>query len=225
MDRRKFLSLLGAASSGLGVHRYASARLDCIQHGFQNICDEKIQTNNFKHVFSNQETDVWCWAATFEMIFRWHGKNISQKSIVAQTFGNIIRVPGSIPTLINGSNRDYIDDFGQPFKVRSRIWSMDAGIIQFDNSTIIQALANDRPLVVCNLSHMMVLVGVSYVISPGHIPMIREGWVADPLVFGNVTRQFGGRALADGFRYLTPPELVAMYAGGQLRFMADVHVI
>jgi hypothetical protein len=214
-SRRQVLASVAALGGGL-LGGGARAELNCSAVPGGQVCDALIRTSRFASVRAVQETLVWCWAATLEMIFRWHGKSISQSSIVSQTFGGPVVTTANPLVLINAVNRDYRDDLGRRFRVRSRVWGPDYGLAQIDNRTVIESLRRERPLVVCNLSHMMALVGVNFVQGPMGL-QIRQAWVADPMLVGQVSPD-----LAAGFRYLLPPELVPATQGGQLRFMADV---
>jgi hypothetical protein len=154
------------------------------------------------------------------MICRWYGKGVDFVDIVDQTFGGPVNAPADPITLINSVNRSYRDRDGTVFSLRSRVWSAMMGINQVDNAAIISELDASRPLVVCNLQHMMVLVGVSY---PQGSSQINQAWVADPAFSGSVTAGIPGLPpLAPGFRYLFPAEMVPAPMGGQLSFVAAV---
>jgi len=184
------------------------------------ICDAKIPTSQFRHQLQPNGS-VWCWAATISMICDWHGRTISQASIVSQCFGGIVNAPADPFTLISSVNRTYIDSHGDSFSIGSQVWSVLHGVAHLNNVGIIQQLSGDRPLVVCNLSHMMALIGVSY---PRGSYTIGEAWVADPALPIAIPTGIPGRApLAKGFRYLSPAELSpAPY--GQLTFIAALDV-
>jgi len=151
------------------------------------------------------------------MIFRWHGRSISQHRIVEQTFGSRLIAPADLITLMGLAQRTYVDDFGKAFEATSKIWSADFGIAQVDNNAIIESLRDEQPLIVCNVSHMMALVGVSYIESHWGDRSIREAWVADPMVSGVATAGMGERTLAQGFRYLLQSMQAALAARDQKR--------
>ncbi|WP_093236306.1 papain-like cysteine protease family protein [Sinorhizobium sp. NFACC03] len=214
--RGVLLQGLGMAAY-LGMPRSAAATEVCNA----SICDARIPSTQFRHQ-GQPVNSVWCWAATISMICDWHGRTISQQDIVQQCFGGIVNAPADPFTLISSVNRSYVDVNGDSFSVGSQIWSVLHGLAQLNNFGIIQQLSLDKPLVVCNLSHMMVLVGVSY---PRGTYAITEAWVADPAFVGSVTQGIPGLApLAPGFRYLYPAELVPVPLGGQLTFVAALDV-
>ena len=217
-DRRRLLLGLAAFGIGMTPWRGAQAELNCSQIPGGRACDALIRTSRFANVRAVQQTLVWCWAATLEMIFRWHGHPISQQSIVSQTFGAPVVTTANPLVLINAVNRAYRDDAGRPFQVSARVWGPDYGLAQIDNRTLVDSLSRERPLVVCNMSHMMALVGINFV--QGSMGLqVRQAWVADPMLLGQVSPD-----LAAGFRYLLPAEIIPATQGGQLRFVADVSV-
>lgn len=221
--RRKLLRLAATGAVTAGVSALARAEEVCNQVPAGRWCDAKIRTDKFASVHAIQQTPVWCWAATLEMIFRWHGKFISQRSVVEQTFGRLISAPADLQTLLESGNRTYIDDNGRSFVAESKVWSADVGVAQIDNRSTIASLRAERPLVVCNLHHMMALVGVNYTEHSLGSIVVNEAWVADPMLRGSVTEGMGERTLAPGFRYLNALEIIPMPVG-QLRFMADMQV-
>ncbi|HYI31531.1 MAG TPA: papain-like cysteine protease family protein [Bradyrhizobium sp.] len=217
ISRRSVLAAGVTAAATTLLHRPSSAEYKC--NAAQ--CDARIPTKTFRHI-QQEPNSVLCWAATIAMICGWHGRAVHHHNIVRQTFGGIVNAPADPITLINSVNRLYVDDQGKQFSLSSRVWSVLHGIANLDNAGIIQELSANRPLVVCNMSHMMVLVGVS---APAGTMNINQGWVADPAVNGVVTAGIPGlEALAPGFRYLFPAELTPAPMGGQLAFVAAVNV-
>jgi hypothetical protein len=220
--RRLVLGAPIAVAAGV-LSPFCLAEHTCIAEGSGQSCDAKIKTGAFSRVSATQKTLLWCWAATLEMIFRWKGKNIRQEDIVIQTFGSAQVAAANPIVLINAVNRTYRDRSGASFSVSARIWGPDFGVAQIDNGTLISSLSAERPLVVCNTSHMMALVGINYLRFGGAI-QVRQAWVADPMISGSVTDSMGAMKLAPGFRYLFPPEMIPVTIGGQLRFVADLAI-
>lgn len=185
-------------------------------------CSAYIPSGQFGHI-QQPLPSVWCWAATIAMICNWHGCRMDQSSVVRQCFGAYVNAPADPFTLINSINRSYIDDAGRSFTLSSKVWSVLHGVTNLNNLGIIGELKQRKPLVVCNTSHMMALVGVSYLRANGEI---YEAWVADPAVYGPVTHGIPGmQPLASGFRYLMPAEMTPAPAGGALMFVAAVDVV
>ncbi|WP_312403737.1 papain-like cysteine protease family protein [Rhizobium sp.] len=214
--RRELLQKgLGLAAS-LAAPRSASATEVCNAA----ICDAKVESTQFRHQLQPNGS-VLCWAATISMICDWHGRKISQESIVKQCFGAMVNAPADPLTLISSVNQSYVDINGDFFSIQSHIWSVLHGVVQLDDAEIIRQLSADNPLVICNLSHMMVLIGVSY---PRGTVSIREAWVADPQLSGIIVPSNPARTpLRSGFRYLEPSEIVPA-PFGQLTFVAALRV-
>ena len=212
--------LLSIAGSAALLSSPARAYEDCWHDAVgQEICAVGIKSSSFRRVGAYQETMVWCWAAVLQMIFRWHGKRISQTSIVEQTYGAAIPTTIDPFSLVDATKRSYYDDDGERFSVRSRIFSADFGYSQLDNCDIIRSLRTENPLIICNMSHMMVLIGATYNANvPCSVPNIAQAWVADPFPSPHWAPDMG-----PGFRDLHPLELRPPPLG-QLRFLADIRV-
>lgn len=210
--------MLGIA--GLATTPIVLSEEFCTTEGANQYCDARIPSSSFTHIRSlnDQRQMYWCWAATLAMIFKWHGREISQENIVTQTFGSVINAPASPLVLINSVNRRYIDNHGREFSVESRSWGPEFGINQIDNNVIVQSLASENPMVVCNRTHMMVLTGVGYLRTLNGL-RVMEAWVADPFLIGKVAHD-----LPSGFRYLPLPDMFPTSLGGNLRYVADVSV-
>lgn len=222
IQKRAFIKA-GVASLPLTLNA-AYGETVCEPKPYGSWCDSMIHSSKFSRVRALQQTMVWCWAATLEMIFRWHGRDISQRTIVEQTFGSPLNVPASPIVLAQSINRSYSDQNGKTFNVRSKIWSPDFGVQQINNHDIIKELHNERPMVVCNLTHMMVLVGVNYNRFGSGAVSVNQAWVVDPMLVGDVTSSMGNAKLPPGFRYLMPAEITPVWSSGQLRFLATVTV-
>jgi hypothetical protein len=238
MDNKKMLSfkidrrhvLFGLATCIFsGLNKNAYAKITCgSASGLPRWCDANILTSKFLHVQAIQKEMYWCWAATLEMIFRWHGRNISQESIVMQTFGTYANLPANPYLLMKAIKRSYQDADGNSFYVSSKTWSADFGTNEINNRDIINNLTRDKPMIICNISHMMALVGVNFIEDMYGNITLNEGWVADPFIKGSVTDSFGAKRLPSGFRYLlnlpAKKEFTAVQIGGEMRFLAEVNV-
>lgn len=221
LSRRRFLGMLfgsvGILSFAQPAHGY---RLCGYENLPQYICDVGVKSAKFRRVGAYQETMVWCWAAVLQMIFAWHGKYVSQTHLVTQTYGAAIPTTIDPLTLLRATNRGYLDDHGRPFNVHSRIFAPDFGISNLSNCDIISSLRRERPLVICNRSHMMVLIGATYDQRQScEGPNIRAAWVADPY-----PQPFWPADMGPGFRDLPPSDLVPP-PYGNLRFLADMRVV
>lgn len=217
MRRREFLA--GAAALAAGAATPALAYDECWNDAaYGPLCQAGIRSADFRRVASWQHTMVWCWAATLEMIFRWNGVGISQENIVAQTYGGLIPTTIDPYRLMVSTRRSYYDDGGMPFDVTSQVFSAEFGVQTLDNSDIVRELRAENPLVICNASHMMVLIGAAYRDTWSGIPEILQAWVSDPFPFAQWAPDMG-----PGFRYLPPADIVPA-PHGQMHFISTVSV-
>ena len=175
-----------------------------------NWCATGIDSKYFIRVASAQELGQWCWAATLSMIFAWHGRQVSQMSIVQQTYGAIVNMPAVPLALINSVNRDYFSDDGEEFSVSSEVWSVMFGQAGVNNQSMIDELRSGNPLVYCNTHHMMALIGVGFWEAPWG-PNVWQALVADPW------------PSSGPFRQLSASEMTA-YPMGEMSFVATVHI-
>ena len=151
-------------------------------------------------------------------MFKCHGVNVSQYNIVQQTCRAIIpRTLGPF-ILIRNTHTVYHDDNGIPFHIESRIFSADFGIVEIDNNNIIYELEAGNPLIICNMSHIMVLIGLDYVPSTFASPQILSAWAADP-----VPHSFGAPDMGPEFRDLHVTEFISPPMR-QLRSLVTVHL-
>ena len=218
MRRREFLAGAGALVAGAATP--ALAYDECWNDAaYGPLCRAGIRSTDFRRVSSYQHTMVWCWAATLEMIFRWNGIGISQENIVAQTYGGIIPTTIDPYTLMTATRRRYVDDYGGPFDVRSQVFSAEFGIQTLDNRDIVRELRSESPLVICNASHMMVLIGAVYRDTWSDVPEILSAWVADPFPYTQWAPDMG-----PGFRDLPLADIVPATTGGNMHFLSTVRV-
>lgn len=162
MDRRKFLKLSsGIASIGaLGISGTANALLNCSPFNFQGIqqCEAGIHSN-LAYVSAaatgGQHMNQWCWAACIEMVFKYYGLNVPQKTIVQQTWGQIVNLPGQPGQILANLNRPWIDANGQRFYVSGDSYTANP-------ITAAQDLSQDMPLIIGTMGHAMVLTSLQY---------------------------------------------------------------
>jgi hypothetical protein len=163
MDRRDFLkaSSVAAALGALGASTNASALLKCSAFNFQGLqqCEAGIDSR-LAHVSAaavgGQHMTQWCWAACIEMVFRYYGMRVPQKTIVRQTWGGIVDLPAQPQQILANLNRPWIDSRGRRFRVAGDVFS--ANVV-----TAAQDLAGDMPLIIGTMGHAMVLTSLQYV--------------------------------------------------------------
>lgn len=125
-----------------------------------------------------QNMNQWCWAASIQAIFDYYGHNLSQESIVEETFGDIKNWPAQPSQILMALNRSWVDEDGNSFDVNAE--SFDANYI-----TAAQDLASGYPLIIGTMGHAMVLTALSYfrnIQSQGSIQSatVRDPWPLNP---------------------------------------------
>lgn len=220
MSRRDALLGFGAtAASGLAMSGAANA---CATFQASMICQQSgvhfagIRPNEFD-LISGQQTMVWCWAATLEMIFGWHGRNISQASIVTQVYGAPINAPIKRLPLLKAIERTFTDDDGDDFDVTSQVYDLYTGQLSIGNDDILKEFKARRPVIYCNATHMVAALGARY--SNHGTPYSPNVTICEVLVADPLPPYIGS------FRSLSVCEMVpAAFPGGQLSFVATVDV-
>jgi hypothetical protein len=86
-----------------------------------------------------------------------------------------------------------------------------AGVNAINNAFIVDELNDDRPLLYANTYHAMVVTAVDYFATPIG-PSVQNVGVLDPWPYSL------------DFHPLSAPELVPAFLGGQMMFLAAVHV-
>ena len=207
VDRRSFLlagvSLAGAlaangAQTGLGPPTPLGV-------------PKRVWVQNPERILQN--CAEWCWAASISMIFAMHGRRVPQEIIVQRVFGGLVcaPAPGGI-TMAQALSVPWIEKNGSTFIPRVvAAYDQMAGVNTINNNFIINELSNDRPILYANTHHAMVLTAVDYFDTPVGPNVVAAGvldpWPASP-----------------GFHTLNQSELFPVFFGGQMMFLAAVHV-
>jgi hypothetical protein len=159
-----------------------------------------------------QQCPEWCWAASASMIFASGGHPTDQKKIVAGVNNGLAcgrQQPGIITQVLNGS---WTDDYGQQFYPQVEAgYDQLNGIVNINNTFIINELTQNRPLLYANTHHCMVIVEADYFETPMG-PNITDVLVLDPWPYN------------PSLHPLTPPELLPLFQGGQMMYLAAVRV-
>ncbi|WP_085780275.1 papain-like cysteine protease family protein [Rhizobium sp. NXC14] len=211
MDRRTFVK--GGLACLVGGHLdvpAARAYQQCV--GAPNftgqLCEAGIAPPAFVHTYHNQTSSMWCWAASISMIFSYYGYSVSQQRIVSEAFGSPLNLPAN-GTLISAQlSKEWTDDDGRTFSAELEgVYDVDTGTLGITNSMIVDALSSERPLLMGNVSHAMVLVSAAYMPTSPEPTVVNVG-LLDPYP------GMGARG-AQG-----PAEMVPMHMGGALRYLA-----
>lgn len=160
-----------------------------------------------------QSCPSFCWAASIAMIFAAHGHPIDQNKIVMGMCGTLTCQPAMTTSFIgNALSRNWVDDNGVPFSSQvTGAYDVENGIYNLNNAMVIDELSNNRPLMICNQSHAMVLAVVDYYDTPMG-PNVQAVGVLDPF------------PTSPKFHYLSPADYTPAHQGGQLRFLGRVRV-
>ena len=162
MDRRHFLKVGSGflALGALGVSNPASALLHCAPFNFNGIqqCEAGIDSR-LAHISAaavdGQHMSQWCWAASIEMVFRYYGLRVPQETIVQQTWGQIVNLPGQPDQILANLNRPWRDSRGRWFYVSGET-------VSANSVTAAQDLSNDMPLIIGTMGHAMALTSLIY---------------------------------------------------------------
>jgi hypothetical protein len=191
---------------------YHPQNLRCASDSPPTRCTARLPLSEVKAIQDTQHQSEWCWAASVQMIFAYHGLKVSQSRIVEETFGKIANIPAATPALMSALNRDWTSDAGKRFTSSvDELYSVDLRSDSLNNYDAIQLLVKDKPLLYCNLSHAMVLSEISFRAVAGETPKVTAVRVIDP---------WPGK----GLRSLSLQEMVGAHAGGQMRLVASIDV-
>jgi len=120
-----------------------------------------------------QRQSQWCWAASISTVLRYHGFEVSQRRIVAETFGQVVNMPGSAQHIVGALNRVWTDDHGRRFMVQADASSASP-------LTAAQDLAANEPLIIGTLGHAMVLTALDYTADGWGNFYVTDAVVRDP---------------------------------------------
>lgn len=219
MNRR---SMVLSAGAFLCIQRL-KARSQCAPNRmYGQVCQVGLDLSQIAMSVQKQQCPEWCWAASIAMIFTFLGHPIDQKQIVAQTWGAVACLPAMNDLQIaQALSRRYVDANGASFRASiTAAFDPQVGISTINNSTIVNELQSNRPLLVCNTHHAMVLSAAGYLPRPyGIPPSILAIGVVDPWPYSPTLHN------------LPAPEMVpvGMWAApgipGQLQFLAAVRIV
>lgn len=80
-----------------------------------------IPTEIFDFVAASQERDMWCWAASIQMILNFYGVPVNQEQIVSRTYGLPLNEPGTDQAISASLNGWGINANGRHFTVQSSV--------------------------------------------------------------------------------------------------------
>lgn len=162
--RRGFIT--AALTTGLFSSSPAVAALACTafdRNGVQQ-CTAGIETRAIQPAL--QECPSWCWAACIQSIFRLHGRNVSQRSIVQRLFGSEVCNTADGPQIVQTVNGTWRDVQGNRFSATAApLLDLSFGITNPEASRMVaQELAAGNPLINGALGHATVLTAMTYLV-------------------------------------------------------------
>lgn len=206
MDRRGLLT--SAVAGWLSAAVPAAAYQTQVMTPWGPAIEVGVPKSDWLSIYASQERSMWCWAASLQMLFAAAGRSVSQRQIVMATYGQLVNLPSfSARNIAALSNRDWVDAQGETFSSRLvAAYDAHAGIAAIDNNTIVDALARETPMIVCNRTHAMLLTAATFVPTPYGANILSLG-VFDP---------WPGRG-ARGADH--PDEFTAIHQGGDLTYV------
>jgi len=111
---------------------------------------------------SEQETIVWCWAASIANIFKFYGYEVSQNRIVTEAYGSPVVSTGAPHKMTALLNRDWVDDTGKRFRVTSKIHDAVNRTSRLSSDQVVAHLIDDKPVFFATTNHAMVLTHTTY---------------------------------------------------------------
>lgn len=208
MDRRLFLTGLGVlvASNSFRV------AAQCVRINPQALgC--RVGLREHFHIVT-QDCPERCWAASIAGIFKYNGHSIDQDVIARTMFGTLAcRPSGGTKVLDAVLSREWTDDGGAAFTATIKgLYDPLNGIRDLDNNDILSEMKHDNPMLYCNKTHAMVIVGIDYQKdNDGDLIQIDQVHMADP---------YPGK----GFHVLSPSEMRPAVLGGDMMYLASVDV-
>jgi hypothetical protein len=209
VDRRVFLTGFGAA---LAVGSSLRLAAQCT-HLAPGVSGCKVELSSHFHIVT-QDCAERCWAASIAGIFGYHGHRINQDVIARTVFGSLACIPsGGTRVLDAVLNHQWTDESGDTFTATiTGLYDPLNGVTAMDNDDLVSQMRDNKPMLYCNRSHAMVIVGMDYrKDAAGNLIAVDRVHVADP---------FPGF----GFHMLSPAEMVPFQNGGALTYVASVDI-
>ena len=120
-----------------------------------------------------QHHSYWCWAACMEMVFAYHGHDVSQEEIVTAVYGRPVNLPGQPFHILMGLNKRWRDRNGITFR-------SSATRIGVDPVAIAKEMQSNRPVIIGTHNHAMVVTIMNYTGNQYGQLLGLDVWVADP---------------------------------------------
>lgn len=213
LDRRQFITATMGALTVLSTTKAVAYQREVFGPSGRAV-EVGVSLGRWSAIYASQRRTQWCWAASLQMLFASAGHAVEQEDIVRMAYGRKVNLPSFTAQHIAAlSNRDWIDGDGVGFSSRLvAAYDFFAGIKTLDDAQVIDALADEKPMIICNRSHAMLLTAATYVPTPAG-PRILNMGVFDP---------WPGRGARGPDRF---GEFLAAHMGGELTYLglAEIH--
>ena len=159
MLRRTFVRNAALSVGSLILPKIANAAQSCTAamqtpYGAMQRCTAGIQSFDFQRAYGTQQASEWCWAVCISMVFSYYGHPVSQARIVAETWGQVVNMPGQPTDILRDLNRVWRDDNGDTFRSVGDAFSANG-------FNAIADLQNDQPLIIGSGGHATVLTALT----------------------------------------------------------------
>lgn len=132
-----------------------------------------------------------------------------------RVYGGIVNMPADDRVLTEALNSNWTSDDGQRFHIRARVFSPQLGQAAVTNSTVVDDLSGEHPLINGSRGHATLVARVDYQ-QTQNVPRIFRVHVIDP---------WPGAAPPPYYaRFLAPDEMVPVQFGGSLRYLASIRI-
>lgn len=134
-----------------------------------------------------QRQDMWCWAASCQMVLNYHGFGIPQETLVHRTKGYVVNQPGSTYEAMDALSGWWVRSLRDGL-----VYTTAAEQMRIDFRTIYDEITSRQsPMLVAmrgdgRVGHMVIVTGVTYDVdlsSRRYIPrtvVIRDPWPGSP---------------------------------------------
>lgn len=102
-----------------------------------------------------QQQSNWCWAACIQMVLGFHGVPVQQAALATRTFGLPVDRPARPAEILANLN-------GLVADARGRVTAVQADPVHLDLPTVLNDLAQRRPLIVGMTGHAYVMTGAVF---------------------------------------------------------------
>lgn len=221
--KRPLIVLLGFCLTSLLWLSIGTARADAQLGGckpnpnpynnrqFSQICATGVDSTAMDAAYKVQQTQVWCWAASMEMILAVNSKDISQKDIVTDIFGAAIPVTLPPTRVVPYLNHTYTDTMtNQVATTRSAaLYDYRFGASMGALRAIVGQLSQGQPLLVFLPHHAVVMTAIYYYADPNGKPLGVDGVIVrDPFPYEGNRQPVPGIPISGhpGERVLSPQE-------------------